>query len=124
MGQTPQIKLNLLHLSWPIFIEELTGGLVTLTDTLFLCMLSDKVAASIGMLGSVMMLGFFILPQFSGAGTSVSAQYMGAGKEDHVVPTYIGNLVISMAMGTLLALTLFALSGKIGLWLGMRTIII
>lgn len=119
MEKVHQIKLNLLQLSWPIFIEELTGGLVTLTDTLFLCMLSDKVAASIGMLGSVLMLGFFIIPQFSGAGTSVASQYMGAKQDDHVVPTYIGNLAISVAMGTFLSLALFALSGKIGLWLGL-----
>lgn len=120
MDKQYQIKLNLLHLSWPIFIERISAGLVTFTDTLFLCMISDNVAASIGMLGSVLMFGYFILPQFAFAGISVAAQYMGAKQDDQVVPTYIGNLIISTAMGSLIALAMFIFSGKIGLWLGMN----
>ncbi len=120
MAKKYQINLNLLHLSWPIFIERLSAGLVTFTDTLFLCMISDNVAASIGMLGSVLMFGYFILPQFAFAGTSVSAQYMGAKQDERVVPSYIGNLVISTILGGLITLAMFIFSGQIGLWLGMN----
>lgn len=112
-------QLGLLRLSWPMFIEEITGGITAFTDTLFLSMMSDGVAGSVGMLGPVLMLGYFIMPQFTSAGTSVAAQYMGAKQDDRVIPTWAANVFISTAMGTLLAIVLFSLSGRIGLWLGM-----
>ena len=112
-------KLSLFHLSWPMFIEELTGGFTSFADTFFISMISDEAAASVGMLGPVLMLGYFILPQFTSAGTSVAAQYMGAKRDDHVVPTWLANIFISVGIGAILAFSLFAFSGHIGLWLGM-----
>ena len=73
MQKEHKINLGLFHLSWPMFIEQITGGMVTFVDTLFISMISDRAAASIGMLGSVLMLGYFILPQFTNAGTSAGA---------------------------------------------------
>jgi len=114
---TPNLKLS--HLCWPMFIEELTGGFCAFTDTLFLSMISDGAAASVGMLGPVMMLGFFILPQFTSAGTSVASQYFGARQEDKVVPTWMANIIISTAIGLILALAVYFTSGSIGSWFGM-----
>ncbi len=115
--ETPNLKLG--HICWPMFIEEITGGLCAFTDTLFLSMIADSAAASIGMLGPVMMLGFFILPQFTSAGTSVASQYFGAGREDRIVPTWIANLIISTVIGIIIALAIFMTAGRIGLWFGM-----
>lgn len=114
---TPNLKLG--HICWPMFIEELTGGFCAFTDTLFLSMISDSAAASVGMLGPVMLLGFFILPQFTSAGTSVASQYYGAGREDKVVPAWIANLVISTALGLIIALAIFFSADRVGLWFGM-----
>ncbi len=113
-------RLGLIALSWPMFIEELTGGITAFTDILFLSMISDGAASSVGMLGPVLMLGYFIMPQFTSAGTSVSAQYMGAKRDDHVVPTWVANIAISVGMGAIFSIGLFALSGHIGRWLGMN----
>lgn len=115
-------RLNLMHLAWPMFIEEITGGITAFADILFISMISDEAAASVGMLGPVLMLGYFILPQFTSAGTSVAAQYMGAKRDDRVVPTWFANIVISSGTGLVLACSLFLLSGRIGLWLGMTPI--
>jgi putative MATE family efflux protein len=65
------------------------------------------------------MLGYFILPQFTSAGTSVAAQYMGAGRDDRVLPAWTANILISTAIGSVLAALLFALHRHAGLWLGM-----
>jgi putative MATE family efflux protein len=102
-----------------MFIEELTGGFTSLADIFFISMISDEAAASVGMLGPVLMLGYFILPQFTSAGTSVAAQYLGANRKDRLLPAWVANILISTAMGTALAVALFAFSGRIGLWLGM-----
>ncbi len=119
MAGQHRLKLGLVGLAWPIFIEQVTGGLVLAADTWFLSRIGDVAAASIGSLGSVLLLGYFILPQFSSAGTAVASQYMGAGRDEEVVPTWIGNLVISVALGLALSLALFGCAPYVGLWLGM-----
>lgn len=116
------LKLGLIGLAWPLFVEQTTGGLVVAIDTYFLSRIGDVAAASIGSLGSVLLLGYFILPQFATAGTAVASQYMGAGRHDDVVPTWIGNLLISLGLGLVLALGMFACAPSIGRWLGMAEV--
>lgn len=113
------LKLGLITLAWPIFIEEVTAGLVLVADTWFLSRIGDVAAASVGSLGSVLLLGYFILPQFASAGTALASQYMGAGREESVVPTWIGNLLISVALGLVLSVGLLCCAPYVGLWLGM-----
>ncbi len=113
------LNLGLIDLAWPIFIEQVTAGLVVAADTWFLSRIGDEPAAAIGSLASVLWLGYFILPQFATAGTAVASQYMGAGREESVVPTWIGNLVISVGLGLVLSVALFLWAPHIGLWLGM-----
>ncbi len=120
-GTDPVFRLDLVRLWWPILIESLTGGLVTFVDTLFISQISDKAAASIGMLNSLLWLGYFILPQFTTAGTAVASQYLGAKRSAYVVPTYVGNLILSTGIGLLLCVSLFAVSPFVGLWYGMTT---
>ncbi len=117
----PKYQLNLLKLTWPIFIEGMTGGLVTLTDVWFLSQISDEVAASVGMIGAVLTLGYFVLPQFTSAGGSVAAQYLGAKKEEYATPTYIATLLIGLVMGGVLAAGIFSGAGSIGSWLGLNS---
>jgi len=118
--KTPRVKLGLLGLAWPIFVEQVTGGLVVATGTWFLSRISDVAAASVGSLGSVLMLGYFVLPQLSYAGTAVASQYMGAGRHESVVPTWICNLLISAGMGLVLAVALLLCAPYVGGWLGMN----
>jgi putative MATE family efflux protein len=118
-GSEPAIRLDLVRLWWPILIESLTGGLVTFVDTIFISQISDKAAASIGMLSSLLWLGYFILPQFISAGTSVASQYIGAKRTAYVVPTYVGNLILSTGIGLLLCISMLLVSPFVGLWYGM-----
>lgn len=120
--KAPALKLSLIGLAWPIFVEEVTAGLVMLADTWFLSRIGDDAAASVGSLGSVLMLGYFILPQFASAGTAVASQLMGAGREEAVVPAWLGNLVISVALGLALALAMFLCAPHVGRWLGMTEV--
>ncbi|HPW52121.1 MAG TPA: MATE family efflux transporter, partial [Spirochaetota bacterium] len=122
MKREPKINLKLIPLAWPICIEGITGSLVNFADTFFLSRISDEVASSVGMLGAVLLIGYWVLPSFTSAGTSVAAQYIGAGKKDDVKPTYLANLLISVMSGILLSLFFFLASGRIGLWLGMSEI--
>jgi len=102
-----------------MFIEELTGGITSFADIFFISMISAEAAASVGMLSPILFLGYFILPQFTSAGTSVAAQYIGAKREENVVPAWAANILISTGIGLILALTIFAASHVVGLALGM-----
>jgi putative MATE family efflux protein len=115
------LKLGLIGLAWPIFIERVTAGLVVAADTWFLSRIGDEPAGSVGSLSPVLWLGYFVLPQFATAGTAVASQYMGAGRDESVVPTWIGNLIISVGLGLVLAVALFFCSPYVGLWLGMTS---
>ena len=116
----PTYQLHLLKLTWPIFIEGLTGGLVTLTDIWFLSQISDEVAASVGMVGAILTLGYFVLPQFTAAGGSVAAQYLGAKKDEYAIPTYVATLFLGLVMGGLLTLGVGLNAGRLGSWLGLN----
>jgi len=115
----PAYQLHLLKLTWPIFIEGMTGGLVTLTDIWFLSQISDEVAASVGMVGAILTLGYFVLPQFTAAGGSVAAQYLGAKKDEYATPTYVATLLLGVIIGGLLALGIGLNAGSLGSWLGL-----
>ncbi|WP_020407932.1 MATE family efflux transporter [Hahella ganghwensis] len=110
---------NLWVLSWPIFVEEITGGLVFLADAFFLSRISDEVAATVGVLLPVLLLGFFIIPMFTTAGTSVASQYIGARQHQYVLPTYMANVGLSSLLGLLMFLGGFLYADHIGTWLGM-----
>lgn len=110
---------SLLTLSWPIFLERLTGSVVILVDLWFLSQMSDQIAGIIGMLTPVLWLGTFVIPVFAGTGTSVASQYLGAGQRDKAQAAYFVNLMFSTGLGLLATLGFFLFSGHIGLWLGM-----
>ncbi len=97
----------------------MTGGLVTLTDIWFLSHISDEVAASVGMVGAILTLGYFVLPQFTSAGGSVAAQYLGAKKDEYATPTYVATLVLGLVLGGLLTLGIGLGAGNLGTWLGL-----
>jgi len=120
MHTTRPYQLNLLKLSWPIFVEGITGGLVTFTDIWFLSRISDEVAASVGMVSAVLMFGYFVLPQFTSAGGSVAAQYLGAKKPEFALTTYVANVIVGVLLGGLFSLFLFLSAPNIGLWLGLQ----
>ena len=114
--------VSLYALSWPIFIEQVSGNLSFFCDAFFLSQISDDTAAIIGQLQPIILLGFFVIPMFNVAGTSIASQYIGAGQKERIVPTYIMNLMICSLLGLLLFLLCFLFSEQIGLWLGFNEI--
>ena len=113
-------SIGLFALSWPIFIEQISGNLSFFFDAFFLSRISDVTAATIGQLQPIILLGFFVIPLFNVAGTSVASQYIGAGQKEAVIPTYMMNLMMCSLLGVVLFLFCFLFSDQIGLWLGMN----
>lgn len=110
---------SLLQLTWPIFLQQTTQGLVVLVDFWFFGHLSDAVAGTVSQLLPLVLMGTYVIPVFAGAGVAVGSQYMGAGQFEKVVPTYMMNLLLSAGLGTLFAATMHFFAGDIGRWMGM-----
>jgi Na+-driven multidrug efflux pump len=110
---------NLLHLTWPIFVQHLTHSVVLLVDLYFFSHLADEIAATVGQLLPIMWLGTFVIPVFAGTGISVASQYIGAKQLHKVVPAYMMNLAFTATMGATFGLTIWLLSDDIGRWMGL-----
>lgn len=61
---TRALTLELLHLSYPLLLTNLSGVLIGTTDTLFMGQLGTSEVAAVG-LGSVMFWTLFLLPRGS-----------------------------------------------------------
>lgn len=111
---------SLLKLAWPIFLQNSTSAAVVFVDFIFLSHLGDDVAGTVGQLMPVFWMGAFVIPVFAGTGISVASQYMGAGRKEKVVPTYMMNLTFTAVMGLVYAALLGLFAGDIGRWMGME----
>ena len=111
---------SLFTLTWPIFLQYTTQGCVWLVDFWFFSHLSDEIAATVGQLLPVVWLGAGVITVFAGTGVAVASQYMGARRFERVVPAYLMNLCLTMAMGMGFGAVLWCLAPDIGRWMGLN----
>ncbi len=120
MSQSSSLRTeNLLHLTWPIFLQHMTHSVVLLVDLWFFSHLSDEIAGTVGQLLPIIWLGTFVIPVFAGTGISVASQYMGAKQNHKVIPAYMMNLLFTGAMGLVFGGAMAWLAGDIGRWMGL-----
>ena len=110
---------SLFQLTWPIYLQHATHSLVVLVDMWFFAHLSDQIAGTVGAVIPIIWMGAFVIPVFGGTGVSVASQYMGAGRHEKVIPTYMMNLCCTTAMGLTFALIVWLFSAEIGVWMGL-----
>lgn len=110
---------SIFKLAWPIYLQNATHSVVVLVDFWFFSYLSDEVAGVVGQMLPIFWVGAFVIPVFAGTGVSVASQFMGAGKTEKVVPTYMMNLLLTSTLGLVFSMVLWLKADKIGLWLGM-----
>lgn len=116
-SETP--PLNLYKLAWPVFISQISGGLVAFADTVFLSIISEPAAAAAGVITPYLWLAFFIIPVMASAGVSVAAQYTGAKQFERVIPCYIANILIVTSFGIIFSLFTLCFYDRIGLWFNL-----
>ena len=111
---------SLFRLTWPIFLQYTTHGLVWLVDFWFFSHLSDEIAATVGQLLPVVWLGAGVIQVFAGTGVAVASQYMGARRFEKVVPAYMMNLCLTAVMGVGYGAGLWWFATDIGRWMGLN----
>ncbi|HEX7598458.1 MAG TPA: MATE family efflux transporter, partial [Polyangia bacterium] len=114
---------RLFKLTWPIFLQQATHGVVWLVDFWFFSHLSDQIAATVGQLLPVIWLGAGVISTLAGTGVAVASQYMGAQRFDRVGPAYLMNLAITTLLGAGFGAALWWLAPDIGRWMGLGPVL-
>ncbi len=110
---------RLRRLVWPIYLQNLSWTLVLMVDLYFFSQQSDATAGTVGQLGPIFGVGAFVINVFAGTGIAVASQFIGAGRDEKVVPTYVTNLVLASALGLGYAGLLLATADRVGVWMGV-----
>ncbi|MGE7623067.1 MATE family efflux transporter [Viridibacillus sp. NPDC096237] len=74
----PEEKLNLFHLTWPIFLEVFLFMLMGLADTFMLSALSDDAVSGVGAANQYIHIAILILEVIGNGASIVVAQYLGS----------------------------------------------
>jgi len=100
-------KMNVVSLTWPIFVEILLFMLLGSVDTLMLGKYSDNAVAAVGV--SNQLLGMFnILFGVLSTGTAILvAQNLGAGNAEKARQVTMVSLFINLLFGIILSLIMF-----------------
>jgi putative MATE family efflux protein len=101
-------QLNLLSITWPIFIELLLQVIMGSTDTIMLSQISDDAVAAVGVANQLIFLCILIFTFVSSGTAVVLSQYLGAGlNKDARTVTAISitlNLVIGLVISLLMVI--------------------
>ncbi len=76
--QQPKEKLNLFHLTWPIFLEIFLFMLMGLADTFMLAAVSDDAVSGVGTANQYIQIAILILGVVGSGASIVVAQYLGS----------------------------------------------
>lgn len=74
----PGKKLNLFHLTWPIFLEIFLFMLMGLADTFMLSALSDDAVSGVGAANQYVMIAILVLEVVGNGAAIVVSQYLGS----------------------------------------------
>lgn len=107
----PGKKLNLFHLTWPIFLELFLFMLMGLADTFMLSALSDDAVSGVGAANQYVMIAILVLEVVGNGAAIVVSQYLGSRR-------YIEASKISAIAVTLNLLVGLGISGVFILFTG------
>ncbi|MBT2729558.1 MATE family efflux transporter [Bacillus sp. ISL-75] len=101
-------QLNLLTITWPIFVELFLQVIMGSTDTIMLSYISDDAVAAVGVANQLIFLCILIFNFVSSGTAVVLSQYLGAGlKKDARTVTAISitlNLVLGLVISLLMVI--------------------
>lgn len=99
---TLENKKQLLHLTWPIFLEAILFSVIGSVDTIMLSGYADNAVGAVGAVNQVLSL-FQVISNIITTGTGIlCAQYIGAGKtQNQKQPLVLAALLVNTGLGIL-----------------------
>lgn len=106
-------RMNIVTLTWPIFIEALLRNALNTSDVFMLSGYSDLAVSAVGVIAPI---SFFIIivSMMVSTGTGILiAQYNGAGREQDSSEVGIASVVLGVAVALLLGGSFFLFAENI-----------
>ena len=82
-----QLRMNIFHIVWPVFIEVLLGSLFGMIDMMMVGRISENAAqavSAVGMTNQPVFLGLSFVQALNVGGTAIIARYYGAKKYKNI----------------------------------------
>ena len=102
-------KHQLLHLLWPLVVEQLLAVLVGMVDVLMVAYVGEATVSGVSLVDSVNMLVIQVLFALTAGGTVVCAQFIGAGNYNSASKS--GGQLLSITTGLMLLISAAFLTG-------------
>ncbi|MGR5093534.1 MATE family efflux transporter [Vibrio maritimus] len=99
-------RMNIVALTWPIFIEVLLRTALNTTDVFMLSGYSDQAVSAVGVITQI---SFFLIvvSMMVSSGTGILiAQYNGASKFSESAQTGVASILLALGLGAILSLSL------------------
>lgn len=109
-------KFNLYKLAWPVFISQISAGLVGFVDVAFFSQVNEDAAGAVGIVFPYLLIAFMLLPILATVGITVAAQLTGARQTQLVSAAYFGNILLCTIIGAVLGVFTWFNAEQIGLW--------
>lgn len=101
--QTPPKKLNLFHLTWPIFLEVFLFMLMGLADTFMLSAVSDDAVSGVGTANQYIHIAILILEVVGNGAAIVVSQYLGSRRYFEAAKISALAVTLNLCLGLLMS---------------------
>ncbi|MFJ7972105.1 MATE family efflux transporter [Psychrobacillus sp. NPDC096389] len=97
-------KLNLFHLTWPIFLEVFLFMLMGIADTFMLSALSDNAVSGVGAANQYIQIAILVLEVVGNGAAIVVSQYLGSKR--FIEASKISGLAVTLNLGVGIVLSI------------------
>lgn len=100
-------RMNIVALTWPIFVEVLLRTALSTTDVFMLSGYSDLAVSAVGVISQIMFF-LIVISMMVSSGTGILiAQYNGAARERDAAYVAVASILLAILVGVLLSVTIF-----------------
>jgi putative MATE family efflux protein len=99
-------RFLLFYISWPIFIELFLYIFMRSADIFMLSYVSDEAVGAVGIASQIIYFAFMINSMISAGSAIITAQYLGAGKQQKVIGLASNAIAFSFLFGIVLCMAI------------------
>ncbi|MFP7199598.1 MATE family efflux transporter [Lysinibacillus halotolerans] len=118
--QTPPKKLNLFHLTWPIFLEVFLFMLMGLADTFMLSAVSDNAVSGVGTANQYIHIAILILEVVGNGAAIVVSQYLGSRRYFEAAKISALAVTLNLCLGLLMSVLFIFSSNQLMVMMNLQ----
>lgn len=116
-SKTMDNRMNIVSLTWPLFVEILLRTALNTSDVFMLSGYSEKAVSAVGVISQISFFLIVISMMVSTGSSVLISQYNGASRHDDSTKTAVASIYLGLVLGLILGgITFFAAELVIGLF--------